>query len=924
MSELESKNDRDSDLPVTASVVVWTALSVALAVLAWLPGAAKLTLRSSVVWLGAHLGLAITAYVVLKLRGNEQQKKWQRLRPAHLLALFSAVLWGLSGIILADADNPNTNLAVLVTVTGLALAAVWLFLDEALLCAGVLISLLAPTLVRLLIGQEPNFSMFLTLPLLVLAHALISRRAKSPTSEALPASLNTDRDLARRTAEIKFQAEEENRELRTEIEKLRSFEAELKSAKQTADAANMAKGEFLATMSHEIRTPLNGIIPLLEIVRDTKLEADQREYINTAYGSARALLRIIDDILDYSKIEAGKLELEQTGLNIRDVIDSVTRLMEKAAEKKGLRISTQIDPQMRLAMRGDPVRLRQVLTNLVSNAIKFTERGSIQIQVSKRSENRTHNDILFAVRDTGVGVSNDVAERLFKPFSQADASTTRIHGGTGLGLVICKRIVDLMGGKIGVKSELGKGSIFWFSTPLLKSAGDVAGPKRELSGSRAIVLVNDARLSQRLTNYLGQMNVQTTLCTTTADALGKLKSSSTLGESWQFNLLLIDLASMRATAPALVRNLVREPALERIKLIYIQGDEPPSTEVMIAGRSAGVSRQFTDADLHAALARAIEGESNEPTRFNLLEEASKLGQDARLAVSAGGTPSTPLKGHVLLVEDNPVNRQVAQRLISLAGLSADIAENGKEAVEKMAHTQYDAVLMDCQMPVMDGYTATRTRRMLEKERKLPRATIIAMTANAMAGDREKCLDSGMDDYMSKPLNRALMADVLRKWLSKGSQTTIDSAAVRATPKPAAVAYVSSAPAVPTLLTEPVKLTSTGPAINRGIFDELLDVMGPEFVQLVKVYLEDTPKNLKVLYESAERGDVEGMIAPAHSLKSTSANLGAMGLSEACRTIEQSARKGGLNQPLSHAREAQRLFKQTADELSAIMAQIELK
>ncbi len=335
-------------------------------------------------------------------------------------------------------------------------------------------------------------------------------------------------------------------EMQAEMDKLRSVQRELMQAKLDAEAAMMSKSEFLATMSHEIRTPLNGIIPLLDIVLSTKLAPDQKDYLQTAYKSARELLRIVDDILDYSKIEANKLELEVVGLNLREVVDSVHRLLEKSAEAKSLGFNVTIEPSVRLAVRGDPVRLRQVLTNLVSNAIKFTQRGSVAIHISKRGETRTHYEILFAVKDSGIGIAPEAATKLFQPFSQADASTTRMHGGTGLGLVICKRIVDLMGGKIGVRSELGRGSLFWFSVPMLKALGDVTSTRRDINGARALVLSGDAACMRRLGSYFAAWGVTFLQTAAAADALSKVRSAASMGDSWTYDFMLVDGTALPA------------------------------------------------------------------------------------------------------------------------------------------------------------------------------------------------------------------------------------------------------------------------------------------------------------------------------------------------------------------------------------------
>ncbi len=901
--------NRSADVTIE-SVALWCLASVPLAVLIALAVAPLADPAGLMIWVGAKL---VTAVVAVFGWTQRDRARWP-LPLARVALVLSALCWGSSGMLFGSFDQAMYNLPVQIAVAGVASAAVWMFGRQLWLVITVLVLVLTPALFHLLLGGRPDWAAAAIIVFLVIANLLVSRRVTSiMASEA--GDFVTDRpQIAGEPlsgAKLNALAEKELDEMRAELERRRNLEGELNAARQAAESAAMAKGEFLATMSHEMRTPLNGIIPLLEILRDTRLEPDQREYLNTAYQSARHLLRIIDDILDYSKIEAGKLELETTGINLREVTDSVVRLMEKNAEAKGVRLSATIDPGVRLAVRGDPVRLRQVLANLVSNGIKFTDKGTVTIQVSKRGETRTHSELLFVVRDTGMGIDPVVAEKLFRPFSQADASTTRNYGGTGLGLVICKRIVDLMDGKIGLKSELGKGSIFWFSIPMLKAIGDMASARRTLDGARALIVSSDQRLVQRLATYLQNWGMAQISTNTTADALSKLKSSATLGENWAFDVCLVDFASMRNTAPALVRNVVREPVLERLKLVYLAGDEPVPADVQVAGRSEAVDKGFSEGELQSVFNRVLEIDQPGEKRYSLIEQAQRLG-----AESAPSAPAVqvagPLTGHVLLVEDNPVNRQVAQKLLSLIGLSHDHAENGKLALEMAAQKTYDAVLMDCQMPVMDGYTATRTRRMLEEERSLTRLPIIAMTANAMAGDREKCLAAGMDDYLSKPLNRGLLEQTLRKWLPGDARSQKASPTQKVAPTPVPEAVIQ---------TEPVKLRERGPAIDEQIVTELLEVMGSEFTALVRVYLEDTPKNLRALDKAAEMGEAQGMIAPAHSLKSTSANLGAMGLSDIAKQIEHSARQGTLKDPLPKAREATVEFQRVADALEQLLGRV---
>ncbi len=700
-------------------------------------------------------------------------------------------------------------------------------------------------------------------------------------------------------------------QLRADLEQSRRLERELSDAKQVAEAATMAKGEFLATMSHEIRTPLNGIIPLLDILLSTRLGDDQREYLNTALQSAHQLLRIVDDILDYSKLEANKLELESVGLNLRDVLDGVMRLMDSPADAKHLKLALHVDPSVRLAVRGDSVRLRQVLTNLLSNAVKFTERGGVRVSVTRKSETRTHHELRFEVEDTGVGITPEAAARLFKPFSQADASTTRTFGGTGLGLVICKRIVDLMGGQIGVDSTPGKGSTFWFQIPMLKAVGDIGGQRRELTGSRILLLTADHGMLRRMNLAAANWGVTLVQASGSQEALSKLRAASGRGGAWAFHMLLADLQTARTTAIGLHRSILKEPALQDLLIVYLKGDDPAAVELAEGGRSVPLVRTLPEAELRRALSRLVSGEligSGLPSTPSMRVEtdtarAQAYATRSETVVESTGTPaapmvspsqavphaSGPLQGKVLLVEDNPVNRQVAQRLLSLAGLQVDTAEHGREALDKLGMTAYAAVFMDCQMPIMDGYTATREWRRIEQSQGRQRLPIIAMTANAMIGDREKCIDAGMDDYLSKPIHRQTLLDILVRWLRETAKPAPTPAAVSRPTTPSVPLTATPAPA-----SAPLRQERSGPpALKSEVIEDLRDIMGPEFLSLVRVFLEDAPRAILRLQDAAAENDLPALIAAAHSLKSTSANLGAMDLSELARQLEHGGRRNEL-------------------------------
>ena len=691
-------------------------------------------------------------------------------------------------------------------------------------------------------------------------------------------------DVAMRTRLASAQAE---------LSSLRGVQRELLAAKQAAEAAMLAKSEFLASMSHEIRTPLNGILPLLDIVLGTDLTPAQREYLVTSNASAKELLRIVDDILDYSKAEAGKLDLESVSINIRELVDSVKRLLDKPAEAKGLAMRAVVDADVRPIVRGDPMRVRQILTNLMTNAIKFTQRGGVSVRVSKRSDTDTQHELLFAVRDTGIGLAADAAARLFQPFTQADASVTRRYGGTGLGLTICKKLVDLMGGRIGVRSEPGRGSVFWFTVPFEKAPGDIAGTHKSLAGSRALLAAGPQR-AQSIVPVLATLELDTTSVADTASALSRLRQAAPLGDSFSFDLLLVDATSVGGDVSELLQGILRERQLDKLRILALGLATAPDPRVNIA------AARVDDATLRQGVRRMF-GMAPQPRVQPVLSMPSLP------AVAVSGTPQT-LTGTVLLVEDHPVNQKVAQKLLERLGLTVHVADNGEIALEKLRGQQaYAMVLMDCQMPVLDGYSATRRLREIESEQNKPRMPVIAMTAHAMSGDRERCLQAGMDDYLSKPLDRQLLEQTLARWM----QQSPHAAAVPAAP---AAATAPTPPPIPQTI-PPAMITPPPPdTLDTATLVDLEDIMGDELVTLVDAYLRDGETRMRNLQEAAARGDSAEVGKLAHSLKSSSANLGAMPLSTRARQVEEAARNGMLANPMDSVAALEKLYANAATAL----------
>ncbi|HEX5352999.1 MAG TPA: ATP-binding protein [Rhodanobacteraceae bacterium] len=678
----------------------------------------------------------------------------------------------------------------------------------------------------------------------------------------------------------------------SELTSLRGVQRELLAAKLAAESAMLAKSEFLASMSHEIRTPLNGILPLLDIVLGTDLSPAQREYLVTANGSAKELLRIVDDILDYSKAEAGKLDLESVSINIRDLVDSVKRLLEKPAEAKGLAMRAVVDPDVRPAVRGDPMRIRQILTNLMGNAIKFTQRGGVSVRVSRRGDTATQHELLFAVRDTGIGLAADAAARLFQPFTQADASVTRRYGGTGLGLTICKKLVDLMGGRIGVRSEPGRGSVFWFTIPFEKAPGDISGPQKNLAGARVLLAASPLR-AQHVIPVLATLELDATHVADTNGAFARLKQAVPLGRSFSFDLLIVDTGSVAGDAVGLLRNVLGDPQLQSLRILALGLDNAPGPRVTLAPARAD----------DAALRQGVR------SAFGVAQQAR-----AQPVLSVPALPAVaskdekPLTGKVLLVEDHPVNQKVAQKLLERLGLSVDVAENGELALDRLRECPYAMVLMDCQMPVLDGYSATRRLREIESGQGKPRTPVIAMTAHAMSGDRERCLQSGMDDYLSKPLDRHLLEQTLARWMQRSPH------AGTAASSGADVPILTVTPAIKPEAPKSVMQTPPPDTLDTATLVDLEDIMGDELVTLVDAYLRDGDTRMRNLREAADRGDSAEVGKLSHSLKSSSANLGAMPLANRARQVEEAARNGTLANPADSVAALEKLYANAATAL----------